>query len=68
MFQLTIDRGSLPVAKRDSRIKSCTLLAFGKLLKLLGPPRLTLACLAEKMAATSLRWLEWKLSLVLMWV
>lgn len=35
MSQLTIDRVSLPVAKRDSQIKSCTLLAFGKLLKLL---------------------------------
>lgn len=34
MSQMAIDRGSLPVAKRDSQIKSCTLLASGKLLKL----------------------------------
>lgn len=34
MSQLTIDRGSIPVAKRDSHIKSCALLAFGKLLRL----------------------------------
>lgn len=34
MSQLTIDRGSIPVAKRDSQIKSCALLAFRKLLRL----------------------------------